>query len=238
MGCPHPAGEARGKQAGEISGNSAFFPLPSYYALKAQFSKHHPSTEKVGKHRKRVIHCPQKAEVVSSNLAGSAIYDVNLFAATLARLGLEEMAVPRLALCRVPAVRHQRRGPQAFAAVASREVERGRQQSRGSLSGCGPSSCRPERASRPVRRGNPYLAVGGAAHDLALSDSTVKGLLAGRAIVYVGTISYSLYGLRSCRHAGDRHLQARRSPRPSSHARRGWPPSRIRSPDADREGSG
>ena len=130
---------------------------------------------------------------MSSNLAGSAIYDVNRFAATLARLGLDEMAVPRLALCRVPAVRHRRRGPQAFAAVASRKVERGRQQSRGSLSGCGPSSCRPERASRPVRRGNPYLAVGGAAPALALSDSTVKRLLAGRAIVYVGTISYSLY---------------------------------------------
>jgi peptidoglycan/LPS O-acetylase OafA/YrhL len=48
-------------------------------------------------------------------------------------------------------------------------------------------------ASRPVRRGNPYLAADGAAHDLALSDSTVNRLLAGRAIVYVGTISYSLY---------------------------------------------
>jgi hypothetical protein len=29
--------------------------------------------EKPGKHEKTVIHCPPKAEVVSSNLAGSAI---------------------------------------------------------------------------------------------------------------------------------------------------------------------
>ena len=73
--------------------------------------------------------------------------------------------------------------------------------------------------------------------DHSLSRQHGKPLLSGRpspsrerSLVHLGSCS--------CRHAGDRHLQARRSPRPSSHARRGWPPSRIRSPDADREGSG
>ena len=66
------AGEAPGKQAGGNEGNFHRFPLPSNKGVDYMFFKYWNSWGNSGKHEKTPFRCPPKAEVVSSNLAGSA----------------------------------------------------------------------------------------------------------------------------------------------------------------------